>query len=107
MVFDEIDANVGGEIARAVGKKMAILGELHQVIAITHFPQVAATAAAHFVVEKEVVSGRTLRAGRDLAGYRAAVAIPEFSDAARCLTRLAAAARRALRDLEACEGGPE
>ncbi len=59
LVFDEIDANVGGEIARAVGKKMAILGELHQVIAITHFPQVAATAAAHFVVEKEVISGRT------------------------------------------------
>ncbi len=59
MVFDEIDANVGGEIARAVGKKMARLGELHQVIAITHFPQVAATAAAHFVVEKEVIAGRT------------------------------------------------
>jgi DNA repair protein RecN (Recombination protein N) len=59
MVFDEIDANVGGEIARAVGKKMARLGQLHQVIAITHFPQVAATAAAHFVVEKEVIGGRT------------------------------------------------
>ena len=59
MVFDEIDANVGGEIARAVGKKMALLGQLHQVIAITHFPQVAATASAHFVVEKEVVAGRT------------------------------------------------
>jgi DNA repair protein RecN (Recombination protein N) len=59
MVFDEIDANVGGEIARAVGKKMAMLGKLHQVIAITHFPQVAATAAAHFVVEKEVIAGRT------------------------------------------------
>jgi DNA repair protein RecN (Recombination protein N) len=59
MVFDEIDANVGGEIARAVGKKMAHLGQLHQVIAITHFPQVAATAAAHFVVEKEVIGGRT------------------------------------------------
>jgi DNA repair protein RecN (Recombination protein N) len=59
MVFDEIDANVGGEIARAVGKKMALLGQLHQVIAITHFPQVAATARAHFVVEKEVVAGRT------------------------------------------------
>lgn len=59
MVFDEIDANVGGEIARAVGKKMAILGELHQVIAITHFPQVAAIAAHHFVVEKEVSAGRT------------------------------------------------
>ncbi len=59
MVFDEIDANVGGEIARAVGKKMALLGQLHQVIAITHFPQVAAMAAHHFVVEKEVASGRT------------------------------------------------
>lgn len=59
MVFDEIDANVGGEIARAVGKKMALLGQLHQVIAITHFPQVAAIASAHFVVEKEVVNGRT------------------------------------------------
>ena len=57
--------------------------------------------------EAQAVSGRTLRAGRDLAGYRAAVAIPEFSDAARRLTRLAAAARRALRDLEACKGGPE
>ncbi len=59
MVFDEIDANVGGEIARAVGRKMAALGVRHQVVAITHFPQVAATASHHFVVEKEVTGGRT------------------------------------------------
>ena len=59
MVFDEIDANVGGEIARAVGRKMAALGVRHQVVAITHFPQVAATASHHFVVEKEVSGGRT------------------------------------------------
>lgn len=59
MVFDEIDANVGGEVARAVGRKMAALGTRHQVVAITHFPQVAATAALHFVVEKEVSGGRT------------------------------------------------
>lgn len=59
MVFDEIDANVGGEIAVAVGRKMAALGMRHQVVAITHFPQVAATAAMHFVVEKEVTQGRT------------------------------------------------
>jgi DNA repair protein RecN (Recombination protein N) len=59
MVFDEIDANVGGEVARAVGRKMAALGTRHQVVAITHFPQVAATAAHHFVVEKEVAGGRT------------------------------------------------
>ncbi len=59
MVFDEIDANVGGEVAKAVGLKMAVLGARHQVIAITHFPQVAATAARHFVVEKEITHGRT------------------------------------------------
>lgn len=59
MVFDEIDANVGGEVARAVGRKMAALGTRHQVVAITHFPQVAANAALHFVVEKEVSAGRT------------------------------------------------
>ena len=59
MVFDEIDANVGGEIARAVGRKMATLGTRHQVVAITHFPQVAATATHHFVVEKSVAGGRS------------------------------------------------
>lgn len=59
MVFDEIDANVGGEVARAVGRKMAVLGMRHQVVAITHFPQVAAMSAHHFVVEKEVTAGRT------------------------------------------------
>jgi len=59
MVFDEIDANVGGEVARAVGRKMAALGTRHQVVAITHFPQVAASASNHFVVEKEVSGGRT------------------------------------------------
>jgi DNA repair protein RecN (Recombination protein N) len=59
MVFDEIDANVGGEDARAVGRKMAALGTRHQVVAITHFPQVAAIATHHFVVEKEISAGRT------------------------------------------------
>ena len=59
MVFDEIDANVGGEIARAVGRKMAALGTRHQVVAITHFPQVAASASHHFVVEKLVSGGRS------------------------------------------------
>ncbi len=60
MVFDEIDANVGGEIARAVGQKMAALGETHQVVAITHFPQVAAVADQHFLVSKDVEEGRTM-----------------------------------------------
>lgn len=66
MVFDEIDANVGGEIARAVGEKMAALGDQHQVVAITHFPQVAATATQHFLVEKVVEGGRTYSVLREV-----------------------------------------
>lgn len=59
LIFDEIDANVGGEIATAVGAKMASLARAHQVITITHLPQVAAQATTHFVVSKEVADGRT------------------------------------------------
>lgn len=59
MVFDEIDANVGGEIAGAVGRKMAFLGDRHQVVAITHMPQVAALAHRHYLVTKEVENATT------------------------------------------------
>lgn len=59
LVFDEIDANVGGNIAEAVGHKMSELGTTHQVIAITHFPQVASLARSHYVVTKEVAKDRT------------------------------------------------
>lgn len=68
MVFDEIDANVGGEVARAVGRKMSALGARHQVVAITHFPQVAATADHHVVVEKDVTGGRTRSQLRPVSG---------------------------------------
>lgn len=68
MVFDEIDANVGGEIARAVGEKMASLGERHQVVAITHFPQVAAVAHQHFLVEKRVEGGRSISSLTEVTG---------------------------------------
>ncbi len=59
LVFDEIDANVGGEIAAAVGRKMAELGRTHQIISITHMPQVAALASCHYVVTKTVKNDRT------------------------------------------------
>jgi DNA repair protein RecN (Recombination protein N) len=59
MVFDEIDANVGGAISEAVGRKMAALAERHQVIAITHMPQLASLAKSQFVVTKEFDAKRT------------------------------------------------
>ncbi|MBA4138268.1 MAG: DNA repair protein RecN [Opitutus sp.] len=63
LVFDEVDANVGGEIGRIVGEKMADIAERHQVLCVTHLPQVAAQAANHLVVTK------------DQSGDRATVAI--------------------------------
>ncbi len=60
LVFDEIDANVGGEIAHAVGAKMQALGAARQVLCISHLPQVASKAHLHFVVSKDYTSGRTV-----------------------------------------------
>jgi DNA repair protein RecN (Recombination protein N) len=68
LVFDEIDANVGGEIAHAVGTRMRELAKRHQVLCITHLPPVAAAATSQFVVTKEVRSGRTFTQLREVTG---------------------------------------
>jgi hypothetical protein len=60
LVFDEIDANVGGETAAVVGEKMARIARRRQVICITHLPAVAAGASSHFVVTKRTEGGRTI-----------------------------------------------
>ncbi len=54
LVFDEVDAGVGGQTARAVGERLRALGHVHQVLCITHLPQVAAQADSHFRIEKTV-----------------------------------------------------
>jgi len=60
LVFDEVDANVGGETANTVGEKMKQIAAKRQVLCITHLPQVAAPADAHYVVTKQVTAGRTI-----------------------------------------------
>jgi len=60
LVFDEVDANVGGETANVVGEKMQEIAKKRQVLCITHLPQVAAPASAHFVATKETKAGRTI-----------------------------------------------
>ena len=59
LIFDEIDANIGGEMGTVVGRKLARLGENHQVLCITHLPQVAVFGSAHLAVQKEVRQNRT------------------------------------------------
>jgi DNA repair protein RecN (Recombination protein N) len=60
VVFDEVDAGIGGKAAEAVAKKIVELSSHHQVICITHLPQIAARAEEHFMVTKSVVNGRTV-----------------------------------------------
>jgi DNA repair protein RecN (Recombination protein N) len=59
LVFDEIDANVGGEMGNAIGQKMAEVARHHQLVTITHLPQVAVHGSTHFAVAKSVKDGRT------------------------------------------------
>lgn len=60
LVFDEVDANVGGEIGRVVGEKMAGIAKSHQVLCVTHLPQVAAQATCHLVVTKDQSKDRAV-----------------------------------------------
>ncbi len=59
LVFDEVDANVGGEMGAAIGRKLKVLADARQVICITHLPQVAAMGGTHFAVRKQVKDQRT------------------------------------------------
>ena len=68
LIFDEIDANVGGEIAHVVGRKLASLGASRQVLCITHLPQVASCASSHFLVHKRIADGRTSTSIDELQG---------------------------------------
>jgi DNA repair protein RecN (Recombination protein N) len=76
LVFDEVDAGIGGAVAERVGARLAALAEHHQVLCITHLPQIAAWADRHFRVEKKTARGRTRTtvSGLDEAGRVAEIA---------------------------------
>lgn len=68
MIFDEVDAGIGGEVAVQVGRRLAQLGERVQVIVVTHLPQVAAFAQNHFVVHKSSLSGQVTTSVSEVKG---------------------------------------
>ena len=70
LVFDEVDAGVGGAVARTVGERLAALGRARQVLCVTHLPQVAGFAARHFHVSKATAAGRTAAKIEALEGDR-------------------------------------
>jgi DNA repair protein RecN (Recombination protein N) len=68
LVFDEVDAGIGGNTARAVGERLRRLGEAHQVVCITHLPQVASRAGTHFTIDKDASGGEALATVEEVAG---------------------------------------
>ena len=68
LIFDEVDAGIGGAVAEVVGRKLKGVSESHQVIVVTHLPQVASLGDRHFRIEKRVAGGRTTTDVKTLEG---------------------------------------
>ncbi|CBK74424.1 DNA replication and repair protein RecN [Butyrivibrio fibrisolvens 16/4] len=68
LIFDEIDAGISGRTAQAVSEKLSTVASNHQVICITHLPQIAAMADTHFLIEKSVENGHTISGIKKLLG---------------------------------------
>ncbi|MEN3284381.1 MAG: repair protein RecN, partial [Solirubrobacteraceae bacterium] len=66
LVFDEVDAGIGGHTARAVGAQLLALAEGRQILCITHLPQIASLAARHFCIEKDTGAEPTRTTVREL-----------------------------------------
>ncbi len=68
LVFDEIDTGIGGRAADAVGKRLKELARTHQVLCVTHLPQIATFADHHYLIEKKQAGGRTRTSVRNITG---------------------------------------
>lgn len=67
LIFDEIDTGISGRTAQKVSEKMAVIAKNHQLLCITHLPQIAAMADSHFVIEKTVKQDKTITSVRELS----------------------------------------
>ncbi|HVN86557.1 MAG TPA: DNA repair protein RecN [Candidatus Binatia bacterium] len=67
LIFDEVDAGIGGTVAEAVGRRLKLLAQGRQILCITHLPQIAVHADHHFSVEKRLTKGRTVTSAKPLS----------------------------------------
>lgn len=95
-IFDEVDAGVGGAEAAAVGRKLSEVAEHHQVVCITHLPQIASFAESHFVVGKTSDDGRTVTRVRRLKEKSRVDEIARMLGGERITDKSRAAARELL-----------
>lgn len=95
LVFDEVDAGIGGRVAEVVGRKLKAISKRSQVVCVTHLPQIAALADQHLAVRKQAEAGRTVTRVEDLAG------VDRIEELARMLggETITTAAREHARDM--------
>lgn len=103
LIFDEIDANVGGEVGSAVGAKLREVAVGRQVIAITHLPQSAVCGDRHIVVSKHVSAGRTRTQAKAVDGERRVAEIARMLGGEKITSVVNLHARELLERAERCE----
>ena len=101
LIFDEVDAGIGGRVADVVGRKLRALGSAFQVLCITHLPQIAASADTHFQIEKRVERGRTRTTVARLDAARRVDELARMLGGEAVSDGLRASAREMLRDRQA------
>ena len=107
LIFDEVDAGIGGRVADIVGQKLRVLGSAFQVLCITHLPQIAAYADSHFHIEKHVEAGRTRTTVRKLDAAGRVEEISRMLGGASLTDGLRASAREMLGERRQAKGESE
>ncbi len=97
LVFDEIDSGVGGRVAEAVGKRLKALAESHQVICVTHLPQIAGFADAHYFVDKKEGRGQTFASVVELSPTERVEELARMLSGARVTTAAVEHARQMIK----------
>ena len=97
LIFDEVDAGIGGTVADIVGARLRSLGERFQVLCITHLAQIAAYGAAHYGIEKTVDGGRTVTTVTKLSARRREEELARMIAGAEVSASVRASAREMLK----------
>ena len=106
LVFDEVDAGIGGRVADVVGRTLRTLGSAFQVLCITHLPQIAAFADTHFQIEKHVERGRTRTTVRRLNEQNRVDELARMLGGEAITDGLRRSAREMLRERASSEAAP-
>ena len=107
LIFDEVDAGIGGRVATVVGQKLQSLGDRFQVLCITHLPQIAAHGRTHFLIEKRITGRRTVTSVTSLSGEERVAEIARMMGGAAAGDKALDSARELLSGTQKAKGESE